>query len=89
MRYFSNTIKSIINLLFDFTFFCLSMYNWHIKYFDHSKWDMLLYILTAIGITYTLDSICVIILSRKYNESGGIDILNNITNISNKEEKKD
>ena len=75
MRYLTNTIKAIINLGIDLVFFYASMYLWFTKFADHSKGDMVLFIISTILLTIVLDVLCNGVLSRKYDEEVTSELL--------------
>lgn len=71
MRYFSNMVKSLVNLAVDICFFIAAMYYYFSNpvYTSHSKWDTVLYIIVSIVLTASIDSICDYVFSKKYGES--------------------
>lgn len=69
MRYFSNMIKSLVNLAADICFFIAAMYFYFSNFNDHSRWDTFIFIVLSIILTACIDSMCDYVLSKKYGES--------------------
>lgn len=71
MRYFSNMIKSLVNLAVDICFFIAAMYYYfsNPNFKTHPIWDAILYIIVSIILTASIDSMCDYVLSKKYGES--------------------
>lgn len=69
MRYFSNMVKSLVNLAVDICFFIAAMYLYFSNFNDHSRWDTFIYIVFVVILTACIDSMCDYVFSKKYGES--------------------
>ena len=71
MRYFSNMIKSLVNLAVDICFFIAAMYYYfsNPNFETHPIWDVILYIIVSVILTACIDSMCDYVFSKKYGES--------------------